>query len=109
MRGHFDAEDIDGRPIRIVYINEDEKRTEKIIKAEVEVLREFAAAYTRGEPVSLKASLVKCTRLSKKYSGRRGDAASSQLSALPNHRGPVSSAKSVYTMMTTSEGAPSNC
>lgn len=54
-RGFTDTENIDGETIRIVYINEDVKRTEKIIKAEVEVLREFAAAYTQGEPVSLKA------------------------------------------------------
>ncbi|KAH8781192.1 hypothetical protein F5883DRAFT_638044 [Diaporthe sp. PMI_573] len=49
-RGHSDVEDTDGGPLLIVYINEDDKRTAKVIEAEVEVLRAFAAAYTRGEP-----------------------------------------------------------
>lgn len=53
-RGHVDVENIDRGSRLIVYINEDDKRTAKVFEAEVEVLTAFAAAYTRGEPVSAK-------------------------------------------------------
>jgi hypothetical protein len=69
-RGHVHVKVVDGGPLLIVYINEDDKRTAKVIEAEVEVLRAFAAAYTRSEPVSAKAITCEAHLAKQKNQGR---------------------------------------
>lgn len=51
--GYIDVHDVDGRLVRIIFIHDDLLRTRETLLAEVQVLKGFAAAYSRGEPVSL--------------------------------------------------------
>lgn len=58
-RGYIDVQGSDGRWIRIIYVYEDDKCTADRLKAEVVVLKAFAAAYTRGDAVSAMTILYK--------------------------------------------------
>lgn len=51
-RGYIDTKASNGRKLRIIYLHDDEKRSADRLKLEIDVLKEFAAAYTRGDGVS---------------------------------------------------------
>lgn len=42
---------VDGRNLRVIYLHDDDSRDEAMINEEVDVLRSFAAACTKGETV----------------------------------------------------------
>jgi hypothetical protein len=51
--GFVDTTATDGRNLRVIYLHDDDYRDEATLNAEIEVLRSFAAACTRGDEARL--------------------------------------------------------